>query len=85
MPETVDCPYCKKPNNIAECMGDCETQEMTCRECDKPFRITCHLTTSYTTNCMENEHVFEELTGKYDGYRQCTACGYFDKIPKESK
>ncbi len=83
MPETANCPYCKKSNDITECMGDCETQEMTCRECNQPFYVTCHMTAHYTVNCMQNGHVFEKLTGKYIGYQECAACGYFEKISKE--
>jgi hypothetical protein len=66
-------------------MGDCETQEMDCRECDKSFEVTCHLIASYTTNCMKNEHVFVKLVGEFEGYRQCSACDHFEMIPKESK
>lgn len=82
MSNTIDCPHCEKPNIIDECMGDSETQEMTCRCCDKSFEVTCTLIAYYTANCMEGDHNFTKLTGEFEGYQQCATCDHFEIIPK---
>lgn len=50
------CPFCKTGFSVYEPMGDDETSEIECRNCERTFQVVASIQIHYYTRCLDADH-----------------------------